>query len=312
MAKGTFFILVYNNFMQIFTKLAKNTNLSLALGYFDGVHLGHQKVISTAVNYAHKNGNKSAVITFKDHPCCFFKGVCPKYILTREDRLKHLEALGVDYVYILDFDAKLCLLSADEYLKNVLIDNFSPKSISTGFNHYFGAKKSGGVDLLTKMQSVYGYEYFEIPPQKINNETISSTAIRSALSKGQIENANEMLGYNFTISGEVIKGQQIGRKIGFRTANLIYPPELIDLPFGVYSVIVHYEGRQHKGITNFGIRPTVSNNRQCSLETHILDFDKDIYGENISVEFLKMIRPEKKFDSIEKLKKQIYLDIESI
>lgn len=298
--------------MQIFTKLAKNTNLSLALGYFDGVHLGHQKVISTAVNYAHKNGNKSAVITFKDHPCCFFKGVCPKYILTREDRLKHLEALGVDYVYILDFDAKLCLLSADEYLKNVLIDNFSPKSISTGFNHYFGAKKSGGVDLLTKMQSVYGYEYFEIPPQKINNETISSTAIRSALSKGQIENANEMLGYNFTISGEVIKGQQIGRKIGFRTANLIYPPELIDLPFGVYSVIVHYEGRQHKGITNFGIRPTVSNNRQCSLETHILDFDKDIYGENISVEFLKMIRPEKKFDSIEKLKKQIYLDIESI
>ena len=312
MAKGTFFILGYNNLMQIFTELNKNPDLSLALGYFDGVHLGHQKVISTAVNYAHKNGNKSAVITFKDHPCCFFKGVCPKYILTREDRLKHLEALGVDYVYILDFDAKLCLLSADEYLKNVLIDNFSPKSISTGFNHYFGAKKSGGVDLLTKMQSVYGYEYFEIPPQKINNETISSTAIRNALSKGQIANANEMLGYNFTISGEVVKGQQLGRKIGFRTANLIYPPELIDLPFGVYSVIVHYEGRQHKGITNFGIRPTVSNNRQCSLETHILDFDKDIYGENISVEFLKMIRPEKKFDSIEKLKKQIYLDIESI
>ncbi len=137
--------------MQIFTKLAKNTNLSLALGYFDGVHLGHQKVISTAVNYAHKNGNKSAVITFKDHPCCFFKGVCPKYILTREDRLKHLEALGVDYVYILDFDAKLCLLSADEYLKNILIDNFSPKSISTGFNHYFGSKKSGGVDLLSRL-----------------------------------------------------------------------------------------------------------------------------------------------------------------
>lgn len=312
MAKGTFFILGYNNLMQIFTELNKNPDLSLALGYFDGVHLGHQKVISTAVNYAHKNGNKSAVITFKDHPCCFFKGVCPKYILTREDRLKHLEALGVDYVYILDFDAKLCLLSADEYLKNILIDNFSPKSISTGFNHYFGAKKSGGVDLLTKMQTLYGYEYFEVPPQKIYNETISSTAIRSALSKGQIENANEMLGYNFTISGEVIKGQQIGRKIGFRTANLIYPPELIDLPFGVYSVIVHYEGRQHKGITNFGIRPTVSNNHQCSLETHILDFDKDIYGENISVEFLKMIRPEKKFDSIEKLKKQIYLDIESI
>lgn len=295
--------------MQIFTELNKNPNLSLALGYFDGVHLGHQKVIGSAVNYACKNGNKSAVITFKDHPCCFFYGVCPKYILTREDRLKHLESLGVDYVYILDFDTKLCMLSADEYLKNILIDNFSPKSISTGFNHYFGAKKSGGVDLLTEKQSVYGYKYFEIPPQKILNDTISSTVIRTALSKGQIKNANEMLGYNFTISGNVIKGQQLGRKIGFRTANLLYPPELIDLPFGVYSVIVTYEGKKYKGITNFGIRPTVSNTKQCSLETHILDFDKDIYGDEIIVEFLKMIRPEKKFASVEDLKNQIILDI---
>lgn len=298
--------------MQIFTELNKNPNLSLALGYFDGVHLGHKAVILSAVNFAHKNGNKSAVITFKDHPCCFFYGVCPKYILTREDRLSHLEVLGVDYVYILDFNAKLCMLSAQDYLKNVLIDNFSPKSISTGFNHYFGAQKSGGVDLLTKMQSVYNYKYFEVPPQKINNETISSTAIRNALSKGQLANANEMLGYNFTIRGEVVKGQQLGRKIGFRTANLMYPPELIDLPFGVYSVIVHYQNAVYRGITNFGIRPTVSNTNQCSLETHILDFDRDIYGENIAVEFLKMIRLEKKFASIEELKKQIKDDIAHI
>ena len=298
--------------MQIFTELNRKTDLSLALGYFDGVHLGHKAVILSAVNFAHKNGNKSAVITFKDHPCCFFYGVCPKYILTREDRLLHLEALGVDYVYILDFNAKLCMLSAQDYLKNVLIDNFSPKSISTGFNHYFGAKKSGGVDLLTQMQSVYGYKYFEVPPQKIGKDTISSTAIRNALSKGQIANANEMLGYNFTISGEVIKGQQLGRKIGFRTANLMYPKELIDLPFGVYSVIVHYQNAVYRGITNFGIRPTVSNTNQCSLETHILDFDRDIYGENIAVEFLKMIRLEKKSASIEELKKQIKYDIAHI
>ena len=264
--------------MQIFTELNRKTDLSLALGYFDGVHLGHKAVILSAVNFAHKNGNKSAVITFKDHPCCFFYGVCPKYILTREDRLLHLEALGVDYVYILDFNAKLCMLSAQDYLKNVLIDNFSPKSISTGFNHYFGAKKSGGVDLLTQMQAVYGYKYFEVPPQKIGKDTISSTAIRNALSKGQIANANEMLGYNFTISGEVIKGQQLGRKIGFRTANLMYPKELIDLPFGVYSVIVHYQNAVYRGITNFGIRPTVSNTNHFSLETHILDFDRNIYG----------------------------------
>ena len=314
--------------MQVFTELNKNPNLSLALGYFDGVHLGHQKVIGSAVNFARKNGNKSAVITFKDHPCCFFYGVCPKYILTREERLKHLENLGVDYVYILDFNAKLCMLSAEDYLKNVLIDNFSPKSISTGFNHYFGAKKSGGVDLLTEKQGEYGYKYFEIPPQKVYNDTISSTAIRKLLSQGQIANANEMLGYNFSIFGEVVKGQQLGRKIGFRTANITYPAELIDLPFGVYSVRVSIPslksksldnskadvsaGVFYKGITNFGIRPTVSDTERCSLETHILDFDEDIYGENITVEFLKMIRPEKKFNSIEELKNQICIDISSI
>lgn len=298
--------------MQIFTELNKNPNLSLALGYFDGVHKGHQAVIKSAVDFASQNGNKSAVITFKDHPCCFFRGVCPKYILTREDRIKHIEALGVDYIYILDFNSKLCMLSAEDYLKNVLIDNFSPKSISTGFNHYFGAKKSGGVDLLTEKQVEYGYKYFEIPPQKILNNTISSTAIRNALAKGDIQNANEMLGYNFTISGKVIKGQQLGRKIGFRTANLLYPPELIDLPFGVYSVLVDYLGLQYKGITNFGIRPTVSDSHRCSLETHILDFDKDIYGEEISVSFLKMIRAERKFNSLDDLKAQINIDIQSI
>ncbi len=298
--------------MQIFTELNKNPELSLALGYFDGVHNGHQNVIRSAVEFARQNGNKSAVITFKDHPCCFFRGVCPKYILTRADRLKHIEALGIDYVYILDFDARLCMLSAEDYLKNILIDNFSPKSISTGFNHYFGSKKSGGVDLLTKMQNIYGYEYFEIPPQKAGDDTISSTAIREALSKGQIQNANEMLGYNFTIKGEVVKGQQLGRKIGFRTANLVYPCELIDLPFGVYSVNVRYGELIYKGISNFGIRPTVSNSKQCSLETHILDFDKDIYGEEISVEFLKMIRAERKFASLSELKAQIGEDISNI
>lgn len=308
--------------MQVFTELNKNPHLSLALGYFDGVHLGHQRVIKSAVNFARQNGNKSAVITFNDHPCCFFYGVCPKYILTREDRLKHLEALGLDYVYTLDFNANLCMLTAEDYLKNVLIENFSPKSISTGFNHYFGAKKSGGVDLLTAMQATYGYKYFEIPPQKIFNDTISSTAIREALSCGQIANANEMLGYNFAISGEVVKGQQLGRKIGFRTANILYPPELIDLPFGVYSVRVSfptpktlYQGegnRIYNGITNFGIRPTVSDTCKCSLETHILDFDRDIYGQEITVEFLKMIRPEKKFASVHDLKEQIARDISMI
>ena len=292
--------------MQIYTELNKNSNLSLALGYFDGVHLGHQAVIRQAVNFAKENNTKSAVITFKDHPCCYFYGVCPKYILTRKEREKQIEKLGVDYLYELDFES-ISGLTADEYLKNILIKYFTPSAISTGYNHNFGYKKSGGVKYLAQEARKFDYKYFEMPPQKINCELISSTAIRNLLSKGQIEKANSMLGYKFKISGTIIRGKQIGRTIGFKTANLIYPHELIDLPFGVYSVNTEYG----KGIANFGIRPTV-NGEGTLLEVHILDFDEDIYDKNITVEFNKMIRTEKKFPSLDELKNQIQKDIKSI
>ena len=144
---------------------------------------------------------------------------------------------------------------------------------------------------------------------KINGETISSTAIRNYLSAGNIEQANKMLGYRFSISGKVVTGQQLGRTIGFPTANLIYPEELIELPFGAYSSSVTINSNKYKGVTNFGIRPTVSNTRQCSLETHILDFNKDLYGQQINVEFIKMLRKEKKFNSVNELKRQIKEDI---
>ena len=292
--------------MQVFYELTENKNLALALGYFDGVHLGHQEVIKSAVDYANKHNTKSAVITFKDHPCCYFYGVCPKYILSRKQREEEIAKLGVDFLYELDFNETLAGLSAEEYLKNILIKYFSPAAISTGFNHHFGARKSGDAEFLRQHQD--RFKYFEIPPQKINNEIISSTAIRNYLNKGEIAKANEMLGKNFSISGKVIEGQKLGRKLGFRTANLIYPAEIVDIPFGVYEVQTTYG----KGITNFGIRPTVSSTKKAVLETHILDFDKDIYGKTIKVEFLRMLRKEQKFNSVNELKKQIQSDIKSV
>lgn len=292
--------------MQVFYELTENKNLALALGYFDGVHLGHQKVIKSAVDYANKHNTKSAVITFKDHPCCYFYGVCPKYILSRKQREQEIAKLGVDFLYELDFNETLAGLSAEEYLKNILIKYFSPAAISTGFNHHFGARKSGDAEFLRQHQD--RFKYFEIPPQKINNEIISSTAIRNYLNKGEIAKANEMLGKNFSISGKVIEGQKLGRKLGFRTANLIYPAEIVDIPFGVYEVQTTYG----KGITNFGIRPTVSSTKKAVLETHILDFDKDIYGKTIKVEFLRMLRKEQKFNSLDELKRQITIDINRI
>lgn len=296
--------------MQILHDLSENPNLSLALGYFDGVHLGHQAVIKNAVNYAKQNGGKSAVITFKDHPCCFFHGVCPKYILTREYREKFIADLGVDYLYELDFE-KLAGLSAEEYLENILIKHFSPKSISTGFNHNFGHNKTGDVKFLEQESVKYNYKYFALPPQKYDGEVISSTKIRKLLSDGQIDTANKMLGRNFIIEGTVIKGRQIGRTIGFRTANILYPLELIDIPFGVYSVLVNYASQTYQGIANFGVRPTV-NGQGALLEVHIIDFERDIYGEVLEVKFIKMLRTERKFDSLDSLKQQISRDIKSI
>ncbi len=297
--------------MEIFSGLNTKKNLSLALGYFDGVHLGHQTVIRNAVKVANENGTKSAVITFKDHPCCYFYGVCPKYILTRHLRQQKIEELGIDYLYELDFE-KIFKLSAHDYLKNILIEHFSPIAITTGFNHHFGAHKSGDTTYLSEMSKTYNYIYYSKDAKKLNGEIISSTQIRNLLSEGDIEKANKMLGYNFLIDGIVVTGQQLGRTIGFKTANLVYPCELIDLPFGVYATKITYARNTYKGITNFGIRPTVSKTNQATLETHILDFDKDIYGETITVEFTKMLRKEKKFNSLDELKKQIKDDISMI
>lgn len=292
--------------MQKFSELNQKQNLAIALGYFDGVHIGHRAVIKSAVDFAKKNNTKSAVITFSDHPYCYFKGVCPKYILTREEREKRIASLGIDYLYELNFE-DFAHLTAKEYLNNILINHFHPISISTGWNHNFGKNKSGNVNFLEEQAKNYNYKYFKIPPQKINNEIISSTKIRKLLSEGNIEKANHMLGQNFSIEGEIVKGNQIGRTIGFRTANLVYPPELIELPYGVYAVDTTYG----KGIANFGIRPTL-NGSHTSLEAHILNFEKDIYGEIINVNFNKMIRTEKKFPSLDALKKQINLDINQI
>ena len=292
--------------MEIFTELTKNPDLCIALGFFDGVHLGHRAVIESTVNYARCNGKKSAIITFWDHPCCYFKGICPEYILPREAREEKIKELGIDYLYELDFES-ISWLTAEEYLRDVLIKYFTPVSISTGWNHNFGYKKSGNAKFLHENSKKFGYEYFELPPQKINNEIISSSAIRKYLSDGKIEKANSMLGYNFSVSGIIIQGQQIGRTIGFKTANIIYPEELINLPLGVYSVDTNFG----QGIANFGTRPTV-NGKGSMLEVHILDFDEDIYGKNLTVSFCKMIRRERKFPSLQDLKKQIQIDIKSI
>lgn len=293
--------------MQVFKELTKNSDLSLALGFFDGVHLGHAKVVKSAVDFALKNGGKSACITFKHHPCCFFYDVKPEYILSEKDKFEKFESLGLDYLYILDFDEKIAKLSAENYLSEILIKNFAPKSISTGFNHNFGAEKTGSPEFLKKLQEKYGYKYFEIPPEKYAGEIISSTAIRNFIAHGNLEQANSMLGYNFFIKGKVESGRGFGEKLGFKTANINYPDEIIKLPFGVYEVRVG----EHKGVANFGVHPSVDKAEKPVLEVHLLDFERDIYNEFLTVDFVRKIRDEKIFATVDALKKQIQEDIKT-
>lgn len=297
--------------MEIFTELNKQQDLSIILGFFDGIHQGHKAVISTGVNFAKHNGLKSALITFNEAPAVFLNKKNKQYILTKSDKIKAIENLGVDYLYLLDFNEDFSKITASEYLK-MLVENFHPKAITSGYNHYFGYNKSGNSDYLKLMQNEYGYKYLEVEPVKIKQGVVSSSKIREALLSGNIQKANYMLGYRFYVENEVIEGQQLARTLGFNTANLLFPEGILEIPNGVYAVEVNVDNKNYIGIANYGTKPTVTNDTKKILEVHIMNFDKDIYGKIIKVSFLDKIRDEKKFDSLNQLKEQITKDIECL
>lgn len=294
--------------MQVFYELKEKPNLSLALGFFDGVHEGHKVVLKNAVNLANQNGQKSAVITFKDHPLCYLQNRTPQYIVSLEDRLSLIESQGIDYAYILDFDENIADLLAIDYLKEILVKNFSPKFITTGFNHYFGANKQGNASFLRTYQQEFGYKYFEIPPITFNNTLISSSKIRQFVADGDLEKIPSLLGENFFVKGRVITGERLGRTLSFPTANIVYPKEIIKISKGVYASFVEIEGKRYKAITNYGKRPTVNSNNSLSLESHIIDFNGNIYDKDIKISFVKKLRDEKKFPSLPDLKSQLVRD----
>lgn len=286
-------------------------NVSLILGFFDGLHKGHREVIRTGVQYAKDNNLKSVLITFRDSPSVLLKGASPKYILTSGEKIKKIEDLGVDYLYIINFDEDLSKITAADYLK-LLVDNFKPKAITTGENHYFGYNRTGSSDYIELMSKEYGYEYFKVKSIKYENETISSSRIKKALQVGNIQLANLLLGYRFYIKGEVVQGRQIGRSIGFKTANLIYPKNVTHIPDGVYAVEVLVDGEKYIGIANYGSNPTITSDSKKQIEVHIINFNENIYGQTITISFLDKIRDEIKFKSLTELKEQITKDIKCL
>lgn len=291
--------------MGVYYELNENKNTALALGFFDGVHFAHQTLIKKTVELAQKNGIKSALITFLDSPFYILTGKNPSYITLLDDKINLIQNLGVDDIYVLDFN-KYKLMEADDYIHNVLIEHFHPKFIVTGFNHRFGANKKGDSKLLSSFN--HDFNYVEINPIYENDILISSTNIKKFISDGEIELANKMLNRNFSIKGTVVKGQEIARTLGYRTANIILDNKLIKPKYGVYFGYSYYKNTKYPSLINFGIRPSVDKNLVETLEVHLLNFNKNLYGEELKVEFETFRRGEIKFSNIEELKNQINSD----
>lgn len=276
--------------------LKENTKLpqevSLILGFFDGVHAGHQNVINNTPE------NKKVLVTFSSSPAEYFgKDFC--YIYPREYNYRLLERTGVDYIYEQDF-SQIAKLTAEEYLEK-LIRLFKPKSITTGFNHTFGANKQGNPDFLTQHQT--SFKYYCTEATIIDNDIVSSTLIKNKLDNGDIENANKLLTKNFVIESQVIEGAKLGRKIGFPTANMKYPEKIVKIPYGVYKV----RAFNKPAIMNWGIKPTIGSEEL--LEIHIPNFEQNLYNKNLQIEILSRIRDEQKFENIDDLKAQIKKDV---
>jgi riboflavin kinase/FMN adenylyltransferase len=286
---------------------------SVALGNFDGVHVGHAELIERSTSYAKTHGLSSAVFTFSNHPRNVLSGKhMLKSICDPVSKAKLIESLGVDFLFSLPFDEHFHEMSPDCFIQDLVLNTFRAEHVSCGFNFRFGAGASGGVGLLKKESKSFGFDLDVLQPVRIDGVLVSSTAVRHAITAGDVQLASKYLGRNYEISGEVIHGHKNGRKMGFPTANVALGDELIYPPHGVYATIT-YIGDAISGlpaVTNIGIRPTIGDKLYLA-ETHILSGDYDLYGKNIRTEFIKMIRPEVKFENLNALSAQIATDKEN-
>lgn len=288
--------------------------LHLAIGVFDGVHLGHKAVIESAVFSARRSGGLSGVLTFDPHPSRLFRPDDPtRLIMPIETKTAMLHAVGVDCVIRKRFDRAFASIPAEDFLGELKKALPALKSIYVGENFRFGQKRAGDVGTLIQSGRALGLGVFSAERIKHNGEPISSTRIRKELEAGEISSANDLLGYNYTATGEVAGGAKLGRRIGFPTLNLPWQPECLP-EFGVYFVRFRKCGAKswQIGVANYGVKPTVADNAQVpAIEIHALDGTALDQGDAIEVEWLEFIRPEQKFDGVEALKAQIAKDCET-
>ena len=300
--------------MQIFHEIEPGLlkQSAVAVGFFDGVHPGHQVVIKKALQEAQKFNATPCVVTFKDHPRTLTAGISPPLLTTLDQRLSLFEDLGIKATLLLEVREDICSLTAPQYVEQVLISGLNAKSVSIGYNHHFGKNREGNPQILQVLGNKLGFIVNVAEGLLIDGFEVSSSRIREALLKGNIEEANKLLGRPYEISGTVIRGDGRGRQIGFPTANLQVTKEQLLPGLGVYAGIATLADKtRHACVCNVGKRPTVKNDAPVNVEIHIHDFNQDIYNQKLSLEFLHFIRPETKFASVDALKDQIAKDCQS-
>ena len=285
----------------------------ITIGTFDGVHYGHQQILELMKSAAKQVNGETVIITFHPHPRKIIgTNKAPIFLLnTLEEKINLLEKYGIDHLVIIPFTEKFAQQTAEDYISDFLVNTFHPHTIIIGHDHRFGKDRTGDFQLLADKALEWGYQVKEIPGYMLNNITISSTKIREALLKGDIENAHDLLSYDYYFTGKVVKGNQLGRTIGYPTANI----EMIDenklIPCnGVYSVLATNEKlkiNQQGGMMNIGYRPTVEGNTR-TIEVNLFDFDQSLYDETLTITLKKYLRSEVKFSGLDELKKQLEKD----
>ncbi len=280
---------------------------SVALGNFDGVHLGHQKILSKTVETAHRKGRDAVVYTFDPHPRVVLQKVpeIPR-ITTAEERAHILEHLGIDVLILAEFTREFAAQTPEAFVGNILVEELGTRNVYIGENYRFGRDRSGTPETLKKMAVEAGFIVHVVPPVRIGDTMVSSSKIREYLMAGEIRGATQLLGREFTVGGRVIHGHHRGKGLGYPTANIIPEPKLHP-PEGVYAVYCMWGDNIYPGVMNIGRNPTFKD-RRLSYEVHILDFDRDIYGETIRVYLVDRLRPEMTFANVEELKAQIGKD----
>lgn len=296
-----------NDFKFASTEEAKKTIITL--GTFDGVHYGHKKILEKITQNTQQDKYESLVLTFFPHPRMVLQESSDiKLLNTIEEKIELLDQIGIQNLVIHPFDESFSRLTAEEFVKTVLVDQFHIQKIIIGHDHRFGRNRTANIDDLKAFGEQYNFEVEEISAQEIKEVSVSSTKIRNALTHGNVSLANEYLGYHYPLTGVIAKGKQLGRTIGFPTANLKIEEHFKLIPKnGVYIVKSIINSKTVLGMMNIGINPTVGGQHQ-TIEIHYFDFNEDLYGQKITVSVLELIRSEQKFESIDHLKEQLEKD----